>query len=176
MTHLHFDHTGGMKALSHATFHVCREEWEHATSMRPFDAMRQGYVAGDYRALSAKMDLMDLPQYFDRHDDGHDIFGDGSVEAFALPGHTVGHTGYRINLSNGQRIIHTGDAIYNTRMLSDVEPGPMANLACSNKNDLTFTMQELRRYHQLYPEDLMVCGHDFELGERCMNGPVALHG
>lgn len=175
MTHLHFDHTGGMKALSHATFHTCTKEWEHAIGARPFEALRQGYVMGDYRALESRMDLMELPQFFDRYDDGHDIFGDGSVEAFALPGHTVGHTGYRIKLSDGRRIFHMGDAIYNTDMLRDVDPGPMASISCANKDDLLFTMQELRRYRELCPDDIVACSHDFELGEQCFDDPMALH-
>ena len=175
MTHLHFDHTGGMKELSHATFHINRREWNAANSSRPFDAMRRGYLLSDYRALHAKTALMDLPRYFERDDAGHDVFADGSVLAHSLPGHSSGHTGYLFTLTSGQRVFYLGDAIFHLGHLEGRALGVMPRLLAEHERDAVFTVEELQRYHQAHPELTYVCSHDFDLGERCMSGPVALH-
>lgn len=175
MTHLHFDHTGGMKALSHAVFHMNKKEWNYANSLSVFDAMRQGYVVADYRALKAKTDLFDLPRYFERDDEGFDIFGDGSVEALSLPGHSIGHAGYRFKLPDGRRVFFVGDALFNVEHARTRGLGMMPKLFARHKGDVVFTVEELQRYRARHPEEVLICSHDFQWGERCMSGPVAVH-
>lgn len=175
MTHLHFDHTGGMKELSHATFHVNRTEWNFANSLPAFDALKNGYILSDYRALHAKTELMELPRYFERDDEGFDVFGDGSIFAHSLPGHSPGHTGYRVRLSEGREIFYLGDAIFHLGQLEGRKLGVFPLTVGYQRPDVEFTAEELVRYAKLHPETTYVCSHDFDLGERCLNGPVALH-
>lgn len=175
MTHLHFDHTGGMKELSHATFHVNRTEWNFANSLPAFDALKQGYVLSDYRALLAKTQLLELPRYFDRDDEGEDVLGDGSIFAHSLPGHAPGHTGYRFKLKGGDEIFYLGDAIFNLGCLEGRELGMFPKLVAYHNMDAEFTAEELQRYYKKHPEMTYLCSHDFDLGERCLDGPVALH-
>lgn len=175
MTHLHFDHTGGMKAFSHAVFRMNKKEWNFANSIGVFDALRLGYVVGDFRALKAKTELFGVPKYFERDVEGHDVFGDGSVEAISLPGHSIGHTGYRFRLPDGRRVFFLGDAIFNVGHLKDRGLGMMPKLFGRHRSDVEFTVEELQRYAKMYPDEVFICSHDFDWGDRCMSGPVAVH-
>ena len=175
MTHLHYDHTGGMKEISHATFHLNAKEWRAATTLSPLDALLKGYAVSDYRALHAKMEGLKLPERYDRRDQGLDLFGDGSVRAFSLPGHTIGHAGYLFTLRDGRRFFHVGDAAYDTRFISERHAqGALARVASFDLTEAHFTLSELQRYHDEEPEVEFICSHDLALGERCLENPIEL--
>lgn len=175
MTHLHYDHTGGMKELGHAQFHVSQREWEFARGVTRLQGLRSGYSLSDYRALHGKVRPFATPDAYDRHDPGFDLFGDGSVRAVSLPGHTIGHTGYLISLSDGRRFFHAGDAAYDLRQIfGRVEPGLMASTATWDKPTAAFTLSELQRFHEENQEVTLITSHDVALGERCLEGPVLL--
>lgn len=175
MTHMHYDHTGGMKELGHATFHVSREEWNDATTIGPLDGLMKGYAISDYRALHAKMNTLDCDDDYQRNREGHDIFGDGSVHAISLPGHTRGHMGYRFNMKDGRTIFHVGDAVYDLRQITARHGmGSMGKNVSHNISQAMFTISELQRYHEENPEVLLTSAHDIALGERCLRGPIKL--
>jgi N-acyl homoserine lactone hydrolase len=107
VSHLHFDHCGGLAQLPDARMVVQQAEWDAA-----FDGP-----------------LVDLgvfnPEDFDLgHDrqvlDGeHDLFGDGSVMVVPTPGHTAGHQSLLIE----GRLLLTGDACY-CRLALDLDAPP----------------------------------------------------
>ena len=96
LSHVHFDHAGGLGQLPAARVLVQRDEW----------------------AAAFQDDLVDFgvfnPADFDLgHDrvelDGeHDVFGDGSVRIVPTPGHTAGHQSL---LLEGETLL-VGDACY----------------------------------------------------------------
>ena len=184
MTHLHFDHTGGMKDLAHATFHVSRREWEYATRLRPLEAMLQGYVVGDFRALHTRMALIDseggedgaaeaLGEDLELTEGGIDLFGDGSVEAVALPGHSPGHVGFRFQLADGRTAFYLGDAAFDLdQIVRRRMPGKFPLQRARDAERMQATLRALRRYHQDNPEVLLLSAHDRALGERCKGGPA----
>lgn len=174
MTHLHWDHTGGMKGLAHATFHVTGEEWDHAIALSPVEALRSGYAQADFRALSGRLRRLDIP---DTPGDGLDVFGDGSVEAVALPGHSPGHAGYRFRLANGRVVFFIGDAVFSIPQITeDAEFGIFPRLVAHSTERTRATRQRLREAWRSAPDaEILVCSHDFGWGERCIDGPIALH-
>lgn len=86
LTHLHFDHAGGLSLLPDSVpVVVQRAEWE----------------AGHDRAAAARnffqpLDYADIPTNLDLVDGDHDLLGDGSIELLSTPGHTPGHQSVRI--------------------------------------------------------------------------------
>ncbi len=175
MTHMHYDHTGGMKEVGHATFHVSREEWNTATTVGAFDGLLKGYAISDYRALHAKMSYFDSQRSYRMEEQGIDIFGDGSVLAISLPGHTRGHTGYLFRLGDGREIFHVGDAVYDLRQIhQNYGFGGMAQRVSHDVSEALFTVSTLRRFAQTNPDVELICAHDVALGARCADGPVKL--
>jgi glyoxylase-like metal-dependent hydrolase (beta-lactamase superfamily II) len=173
MTHMHFDHTGGMKTLAHATFHINRDEWVFATSLTPLQARRHGYVLDDYRALSQHIEKLDLSDA--TIEDGFDVFGDQSIKAIPLPGHSVGHTGYLIRLAE-KTLLFAGDAAFTVSQITqDKELGIFPQTFAKETSVARETLRELRSWHHRHPEVELLTAHDFDLGARCMEGPVALH-
>jgi glyoxylase-like metal-dependent hydrolase (beta-lactamase superfamily II) len=96
VSHLHFDHCGGLGQLPGARVLVQRSEWDAA-----FD---DGLVAfgvfnpGDFDLGHDRVEL----------DGEHDVFGDGSLRIVPTPGHTPGHQSL---LVDGETLL-VGDACY----------------------------------------------------------------
>ena len=136
ISHIHSDHCGGVELLPNARLVVNRAEAAYAQAHSP------------------------TWRYFDHgHDrlliDGdHDLFGDGSVEVLATPGHTCGHQSLRVRRFGGADVL-AGDACYFCRSLArdefDQPPAADPELYLATKRRL-MAMQAAG--------DFIVPGHD----------------
>jgi glyoxylase-like metal-dependent hydrolase (beta-lactamase superfamily II) len=96
VSHLHFDHCGGLGQLASARLLVQRAEWDAAFD----EAMVElgAYIPADF----------DLGHDRDLLDGEHDVFGDGSLRIVPTAGHTPGHQSLLIE---GETLL-VGDACY----------------------------------------------------------------
>ncbi len=86
LTHLHFDHVGGLSLIpSSLPVVVQRAEWEAGHDRAAVE--RNFFMPRDYADAPASLVLVD---------GDHDLLGDGSVELLSTPGHTPGHQSVRI--------------------------------------------------------------------------------
>jgi glyoxylase-like metal-dependent hydrolase (beta-lactamase superfamily II) len=96
VSHLHFDHCGGLGQLPSARVLVQRAEWEAASD----EAMVElGVYNPEDHDLGHDRVLLDGE---------HDVFGDGSLRIVPTPGHTPGHQSL---LVDGETLL-VGDACY----------------------------------------------------------------
>lgn len=173
MTHMHFDHTGGMKSLGNANFHINRDEWVQATSLTPLQALTKGYIVDDYRALSSRIEKLDLSDA--TLDAGLDVFGDGSIHAIPLPGHSRGHTGYLIHLAD-RDIFFAGDAGFEVSHLTGQDLlGIFPRAAAEDREMAKQTLTQIQNWHGRNPDVTLLTSHDIGLGELCMSGPSPIH-
>ncbi|MGH9302882.1 MAG: N-acyl homoserine lactonase family protein [Acidimicrobiales bacterium] len=101
VSHLHYDHGGGLDALRCSEVYLSRTELEFAMSNTA--PQREAYLSEDVQALAhCPVRLVE---------DTLDIFGDGSLVIIPLPGHTPGHQGLLVRLA-GSSLILAGDASY----------------------------------------------------------------
>ncbi|HEX3323786.1 MAG TPA: N-acyl homoserine lactonase family protein [Solirubrobacterales bacterium] len=86
LTHLHWDHAGGLSLLpSNIPLVVQRREWEAGND--PGAIERNFFFPRDYIDDEREVVLVD---------GDHDLLGDGSIELLLTPGHTPGHQSVRI--------------------------------------------------------------------------------
>ncbi|MFJ9821083.1 N-acyl homoserine lactonase family protein [Streptomyces sp. NPDC101151] len=101
-SHLHLDHAGGMSYFPHAVHVVQHDELRHAWWPDRWTA--RGYAFNDYRHCRG-YDFLELAG-------DSDLFLDGTVTVLRTTGHTPGHQGVLLNLSNRGRIGLMGDAAH----------------------------------------------------------------
>ncbi len=155
MTHLHVDHTSGMRLLPQAEFTCLRAEW---LATRQRFAAGRGYV-GHHLPPESQMRLLD----FDRDGLPHatfsktiDLFGDGTVRLISTPGHTVGHMSVLLRLVGGRQVLVVGDAAYTMRNIrEELLPLLTADDAASVRS-----LRELRAFAESEPEAILVPSHD----------------
>jgi glyoxylase-like metal-dependent hydrolase (beta-lactamase superfamily II) len=104
LSHLHFDHTGGLGLLPDARVVVQRDEWTAGADDNL--AAASGFRAAEYR-LGHDVTLAD---------GDHDLFGDGLVTCIATPGHTPGHQSLRVRLAHVE-VVLAADCAYFTATL-----------------------------------------------------------
>jgi N-acyl homoserine lactone hydrolase len=155
MTHLHVDHTSGMRLLPNAEFVCSRVEWATTRGRFP-DA--KGYVARHLPPQS-RMELVDFDRDGERYETFAktiDLLGDGTTRLLSTPGHTVGHLSVLLALAGGQRVLLVGDAAYTLR---GVREQILPMLTADDDASLR-TLAELDAFARSDPQAILVPSHD----------------
>jgi N-acyl homoserine lactone hydrolase len=155
MTHMHYDHTGSVEAFPHSTFVVDEREWEAAIHGGFLQGYRRklfdrGY---EWRTIDFGAPQVDSFASFGR---AVDLFGDGSVRLLSTPGHTKGHTSVLLRLRSGRELLLAADAAYSRRTIDE----ELLPTFCEDPHRYMRSLREIRRYLELTPSALVICGHD----------------
>ena len=107
ISHMHGDHTGQAADFPNAKLLIGKKDF--AASDGPKDPFLP------WRVAQARLQTMDGTDI--------DVFGDGSVIALNLPGHTASHIGLLVKLASGN-VMLTGDLYHSTlaRQLKGIPP------------------------------------------------------
>jgi glyoxylase-like metal-dependent hydrolase (beta-lactamase superfamily II) len=155
MTHLHVDHTSGMRLLPNARFTASRVEW--AATRGRFPAGK-GYVQHHLPAAS-RMELLDFDgdgTPYATFSQTIDLLGDGTIRLISTPGHTSGHLSVLLRLSSGGQALLVGDAAYTLRNIHE-EILPMLTVDDDAAID---SMREIEAFAVAQPEAILVPSHD----------------
>lgn len=105
LTHLHWDHAGGLELLPDSIpVVVQRREWEAAHD--PALIEQNFFLPLDYECIEDRVVLVD---------GDHDLLADGSVELLYTPGHTSGHQSVRV----GRDLVLAADVVHFEATLDD---------------------------------------------------------
>ena len=106
LTHLHFDHAGGL-AFVPSRVPVILQRRELQAARDPDAIARNFFYPRDYETLGDR-DVMLI-------DGDHDLLGDGTVQLMLTPGHTPGHQ----SLVLDGRLVLAGDVVHFLATLDD---------------------------------------------------------
>jgi glyoxylase-like metal-dependent hydrolase (beta-lactamase superfamily II) len=143
LSHLHFDHAGGLASLPNARVVVQRRDWE------------AGHDPDLASALYFAREDFDHGHDVQLIDGEHDLFGDGRIVCLPTHGHPPGHQSLRVRLDSGD-VVLTADACYLRRTLETdhLPPSPF---------DRAAMLDSLRRLRALRDAGArIVFGHDAE--------------
>ncbi|HWA62578.1 MAG TPA: N-acyl homoserine lactonase family protein, partial [Caulobacteraceae bacterium] len=140
LSHLHFDHAGGLHQVPNATLVVQRQEW---TAGFDPDMAARYFLPRRFYDLGHKVQLVDGE---------HDLFGDGRVTCIPTPGHTPGHQSLRVRTEAGDHIL-VSDACYNAEVVQTRAFPAYSDQAAMNRSlDRLLALRG--------PQTVMVFGHD----------------
>ena len=157
MTHLHVDHTSGMRLLPGAEFICARGEWDAA---RGHAAVGKGYV-GRHLPAPDRMRLVDFGREGEPHGPfAHtlDLLGDGSVRLVSTPGHTAGHLSVLVTGHGGPPVLLVGDAAYTLRSIRE----RILPLLTDDDGAALASLDQLRAFMDAEPDAVVVPSHDPE--------------
>lgn len=142
MTHLHGDHTSGMRLLPEARFTIARDDWDAAHGRL---AAPGAYVA-KHLPPAERVDLVDGDA---------DVLGDGTIRVLATPGHSAGHLAVHVETPSGP-VLLAGDAVYTLRNLDeDLRP-----LRCVDADAYRLSVARLRAWREDHPGRPVIPSHE----------------
>lgn len=134
-SHLHWDHIGGLKQFAHSRIILGSGEQEYAAAPERFaDAFYRQVDFDSAHALT-----------FDEIDGDLDVFGDGTVVALHLPGHTPGSLAARVRLPE-QSFVLSGDVVHTRDAFED-------EVHYHGDVDSITARASLRRLHSIIDEE-----------------------
>jgi glyoxylase-like metal-dependent hydrolase (beta-lactamase superfamily II) len=155
MTHLHVDHTGGMRLLPNATFVSTPDEVQAA---RTRFAVIRGYVR-HHLPPASRFELVDFGasgRPFGRFAKAIDLLGDGSIRLICTAGHTPGHQSVLLRLDDGRSVLLVGDAAYTLRSISE----QILPLFTADDMASVQSLRELKAFSESEPDAILVPTHD----------------
>jgi glyoxylase-like metal-dependent hydrolase (beta-lactamase superfamily II) len=161
ISHLHFDHVGGIAEIPQADLLVSAREWAILSEPHP---EREWILREHIEIPSAKwrqiaFEPTDDP-LFEGFDGIHDVAGDGSMILLPTPGHTPGSISMLVRQEGWAPILLVGDLTYETASLEqDIVPGT------GDRGMLLTTFARVRRLKERLPGLAIVASHDFAAEE-----------
>ena len=153
LTHLHLDHVMGLPDVpKHTPIYAGPGETTPRSMQNLVLRPNIGRLLEGHESLS---EWKFTPDAGGRFDGLVDVFGDGSVWAIWVPGHTPGSTAYLVRTAHGP-VLLTGDASH-TRWgwENDVEPGTYSHDA----DQSAASFRKLRAFALAHPNVEVRVGH-----------------
>lgn len=185
LTHLDFDHAGGLSDFPHAKVHLLNEEFRNALGVNEsigltprLTLMQQLGHRYRYRSLQWKHQ----PQWVLYRVEGETWFGFECVRSLEglppeillvpLRGHTAGHTGIAVQTRQGW-LLHVGDAYYHRDEMNELPRCPLGlsvvqRLGDVNRGIRQWNQDRLRQLRHDHSDEIRIfCAHDPIEFEQC---------
>ena len=161
ISHLHFDHVGGIADIPNAELIVSDAEWAMMSEPHPeYEWMLREHIqipGANWRPISFSPTDDTL---FARFGGAYDVMGDGSMMMIPTPGHTVGSSSLLLRSGGMPPVLLIGDLAYQADLLlSDQVPGT------GDARVLRETYAKVRALKDDLPDMIIIASHDLKAGE-----------
>ncbi|HEY9160407.1 MAG TPA: MBL fold metallo-hydrolase [Desulfomonilia bacterium] len=114
ISHLHWDHAGGMRDFPDAHFYVGRREWDFASNLSGASLFKNAFIKEQFCGAGLDIELIETDSHkpFKNFPASCDLFNDGSMVLVDLPGHSPGLMGMYLTLPSGRRFFFSADTFY----------------------------------------------------------------
>ena len=156
ISHLHFDHIGGISDIPQAELLVSETEWAQLSEPHP---EREWVFKQHIERPNASWTPIRFEPTEDavlRDFDGYyDVMGDGSLVLLPTPGHTPGSMSLLVRSSIAPPLLLIGDAAYSAgAIMKDRVPGT------GDPQELRSTYAKIRALKMTIPDLLIIPSHD----------------
>ena len=177
LTHLDFDHAGGLEDFPQATIHLMDKEYNAATGPRAGFVPRNRYRPSQFDKVRNWRRYGSQGEPWFGFDSVRDLEGlPPEILMVPLPGHTWGHAGIAVDTGSGW-LLHAGDAYFYRGEMREAKrrctPGlRFYQTMMETDRELRLANQERLRLLSVErkAELSIVCAHDAVELERCQAG------
>ncbi len=157
LSHLHFDHVGGIREIPDAELFVSQVEWDHMLGAHP---EREGILRRDIEIPNAKWNKIRFQSTQNPSlapfTECFDLVGDGSLILLPTPGHTPGSLSMLVNRPDAAPLLLIGDLAYDSEALERNQiPGT------GDKRTLNLIYQKIKALKDYHPDLHILPSHVF---------------
>jgi N-acyl homoserine lactone hydrolase len=161
ISHLHFDHVGGIRHIPQAELLVSEREWAQLSEPHP---EREWILKEHIERPEAKWTPFAFwpsnEPLFEGFAGTYDVAGDGSMILIPTPGHTTGSTSMLIRRRGWAPILLVADLAYEAALIErNVVPGT------GDKQALLSSYTKVRLLKERLPDLVVITSHDFSAAD-----------
>lgn len=162
ISHLHADHVASVLDFPNAQLHA------HSLTLKLFkeknglDAVRHGLLKQllpiDFIEKTTCIDIVKGADnaFFKEQ---WDVFKDGSINAFLLPGHARGQIGIEFKINNETIFLVSDAAWHSESIINNILPSKATKLFFDSYSEYSETLKSLQKYHNKHKDIIMVPSH-----------------
>lgn len=161
ISHLHFDHVGGIADIPQADLIISEAEWEQLSMPHPEHEwiLREHIELPSSKWNPITYSSSDDP-LFSEFEGVYDLMGDGSMILLPTPGHTRGSMSMLIRSEMSPPILFIGDLAYGAEFIfEDRIPGT------GDAKELLRSYSKVRHLKDKLPDLLIIASHDTNAAE-----------
>ncbi len=159
VSHLHYDHAGGLRDFPNATVVVSKAEWGHANVGR-WKARFRGVMNEQLEGLAGRVQVVDYGNTKNK-EARFDLFGDGALVLLSTPGHTPGHQSLLVTTGSDKKVLLTGDAVWVRENYQRPAPKSFFIRHLEEDADAAWASTlKIREFAGKNPDALVIPGHD----------------
>lgn len=175
ISHLHWDHAGGMRDFPHAHFFVGRREWDFASNLSGMTLFKNAFIKEQFRGGGLHIELIetDHRKPFKNFPASYDLFGDGSMVLVDLPGHSPGLMGLYATMPSGRRFLFSADTFYFPEGLEQRKPkSKLMQSLVSEGMEAGLSIDKIYYLMKSDPALEIIGSHDYRLPGRYALAPT----
>jgi glyoxylase-like metal-dependent hydrolase (beta-lactamase superfamily II) len=159
LTHMDYDHAGGLYDFPNATVHVSKEELDSFDSAKPRGAYRRYQISHETKIKTYESTG---ERWFDMEARSLQLPDNLEAKLVPLPGHTSGHCGVAYR-EDGKWSLHAGDAYFDSKVnFLDHPPGlPIEIGFQTSAEDRQVSLAKLKTLRTEHAAEInLFCTHD----------------
>ena len=163
ISHFHADHIGGLKDFKKAKFYCTKKSYNQVTSISDYFAFSKGILK-----QLIPSDFNDRVCFIENNSSlvndkifglAYDLFNDGSIKVYNLPGHAAGQIGIQIQTIKKDYFL-LADACWDKRAIfNDKYPSKIVKLFFDSWNDYMSSLHKIKQYNNQFPNTILVPTH-----------------
>lgn len=174
ISHFHADHISGLNDFINAKYIYLKSDFDKIKNLTGIKALLNGFLPGlipkDFESRSLKIDDKYKTSNFNSQiealfENSYNLFGDGSIIAVDLPGHTSAQMGLYLRGEEKEYLLVADSCWLSKSIRDNIGPNIMAKLITSNSNEYYRTLGKLHQLYSKSPEIEQIpshCGEKFK--------------
>jgi glyoxylase-like metal-dependent hydrolase (beta-lactamase superfamily II) len=162
ISHLHADHIAGLQDFPNATFYIHEIAYNFLHSIQGFKAVKNGILKGLIPEDFENRVTIIKDENAVQHSilgNKWDLFGDGSIEVYWLPGHARGQTGIQFKVNNDLIFLIADAAWHLEGITNKTLPSNFAKIIMDSMEDFKATVNKLHEYSKVEPKCIIAPTH-----------------
>ncbi len=163
ISHFHADHIGGLKDFKKAKFYCTKKSYNQVTSISDYFAFSKGIlkqlIPSDFNDRVCFIENNSSLVNDNIFGHAYDLFNDGSIKVYNLPGHAAGQIGIHIQTIKKDYFL-LADACWDKRAIyNDKYPSKIVKLFFDSWNDYMSSLNKIKQYNNQFPKTILVPTH-----------------